>query len=194
MIKVAISQRIDEIPDRQEIRDAVDQKLNNFVLKCGYCPYPVPNTLGQHIDDWLRVLQPSVILLSGGNDIGSFPCRDFTEEKLIKYADKHRLPLLGICRGMQMLGTFFGARLKNVNGHVRSQHKLCGKISQTVNSYHNQGLLSSPKDFSILAHSEDGEIEAIEHNNLPWQGWMWHPERNQEFDDCDIKRFKELLL
>jgi putative glutamine amidotransferase len=41
--------------------------------------------------------------------------------------------------------------------------------------------------------SQDGEIEAIEHTTLPWQGWMWHPEREAEFAASDQIRFKSLL-
>ena len=62
-----------------------------------------------------------------------------------------------------------------------------------VNSYHNQALQSCPDSFNILAKSEDGIIEAITHKELPWEAWMWHPERSNVFSKNDLERFKNLL-
>ena len=78
---VAVSQRIDNYPDRNECRDALDQNLTSFVLESGFFPFPVPNKLtkgitGQFVQmknelySWLEVLKPSAFILSGGNDIG----------------------------------------------------------------------------------------------------------------------------
>jgi putative glutamine amidotransferase len=62
-----------------------------------------------------------------------------------------------------------------------------------ANSYHTQGLLSCPDGFTVLASSEDGEIEAIRHQTLLWEGWMWHPERSQDFAARDIERLRALF-
>ena len=43
------------------------------------------------------------IILSGGNNIGDVKERDITETYLLKYAETNEIPVLGICRGMQML-------------------------------------------------------------------------------------------
>ena len=42
--------------------------------------------------------------------------------------------------------------------------------------------MQTPKDFCARAHCEDASIDAIKHNDLPWEGWMWHPEREKSFD------------
>ncbi|MDZ3993773.1 gamma-glutamyl-gamma-aminobutyrate hydrolase family protein [Pseudomonas sp. Teo4] len=200
---VAISQRVDEIAKRGECRDALDQRLVNFLLVAGYLPVPVPNelylqTLGQGathdaLHDWLNALSPQAIVLSGGNDIGQYPARDTTEGRLLDHARSHRLPVLGLCRGMQMIAHCFGGQLKPVVGHVRTRHQLSGQIVAEVNSYHGFALADCPEAFEILARSEDGEIEAIRHLSLPWEGWMWHPEREHVFAPHDIHRLRMLF-
>jgi len=42
---VAVSQRVDDYPDRNERRDVLDQRLIEFLLAAGYLPIPVPNSL-----------------------------------------------------------------------------------------------------------------------------------------------------
>ena len=81
----------------------------------------------------------------------------------------------------------------SVKKHVRTNHPIFGKIERTVNSYHTVSLSACPQDYSVLAHSADGEIEAIRHHLLPWEGWMWHPERESEFHIKDIIRTRKLF-
>ena len=66
-------------------------------------------------------------------------------------------------------------------------------IVEEVNSYHNLVLTSCPSEYDVIARSIDGEIEAIRHQSLPWEGWMWHPEREKVFNADDIVRTKDVL-
>lgn len=193
---VAVSQRVDVLAERGETREALDQRLVDFLLTGGFLPVPVPNTLSATADalqTWLDRLAPQAIVLSGGNDLGEQPARDMTEARLLEHARANHLPVLGICRGMQMLGHWAGSRLKPVSGHVRTRHRLSGRIVAEVNSYHGLALADCPEDFDVLARSEDGEIEAIGHRSLPWEGWMWHPEREQVFAAHDLARLRALF-
>lgn len=195
MKAVAVSQRVDDHPQRCETRDALDQRLIQWLHAAGYMPYPVPNVLhdAKALGAWLDGLQPAGIVLSGGNDLGQAGHRDRTESALLDYAQQHRLPLLGICRGMQMMGVWTRTGLKPVGGHVASRHTVSGEIAGTVNSYHNYSLAACPAGFRVLAQSEDGEIEAVGHLTLPWEGWMWHPEREDAFSAQDLQRIRSLF-
>ena len=200
---VGVSQRVDTVDGRIEYRDALDQQLVKWVANAGFLPVPIPNTLvtptdTSVLDDWLQTQQPIALVLSGGNNIGDFPQRDCTEHYLLSWAESNEIPLLGICRGMQMMATWAGAELKPAKGHVRTQHQLLLSNSnsqwpRSVNSYHNWSLLNCPEKFEVAAKAEDGNIEAICHKTLPWEGWMWHPEREQPFDSADTMRVKRLF-
>lgn len=200
---VAVSQRVDHFPDRNEIRDALDQRLITFLLAAGFTPVPVPNGLykvlpngrfdHEALDAWLAAANPQGFVLSGGNDIGQCRERDLTEGWLLDHASQHQMPLLGICRGMQMMAHWAGVDLCSVRGHVRTRHRLSGEIAGEVNSYHSFALATCPVGFEVLARSEDGEIEAIRHPSLPWEGWMWHPEREENINARDVQRIKALF-
>jgi gamma-glutamyl-gamma-aminobutyrate hydrolase PuuD len=205
---VVVSQRVDVWPNRDERRDALDQRLMTFLLMTGLLPVPVPNGLFQpsaegaqpqdRLDAWITAINPQGIVLSGGNDVGEFPERDQTERGLLGYAQKRELPLLGICRGMQMLATWAGGRLVPVDGHVRTRHRLLpvvgsGPWPEEVNSFHNLTLGDCPACFTVTARTESGAIEAIRHKSLPWEGWMWHPERESRMSQIDTNRLKALF-
>lgn len=200
---VAVSQRVDVYVDRNERRDALDQRLGAFLLVAGFLPAPLPNcfylasskgaTIKGSFNAWLEAIHPQAFVLSGGNDIGSCGERDQTEGWVLDYAKESNLPVLGVCRGMQMLGVWAGASLKSVTGHVCARHQLDGEISGDVNSYHDLALTECPPGFEVLAKSGDCEIEAIRHRELPWEGWMWHPEREKIFRSGDVTRLRALF-
>jgi putative glutamine amidotransferase len=193
---VAISQRVDSHPERRETRDALDQRLVEWVLEAGYLPLPIPNPLGMHenaLAAWLNIVKPDALLLSGGNDIGESIARDSTEKSLLDFARANALPVLGICHGMQLMGAWAGVPLQPCANHVRTRHDLLGNFTENVNSYHNFALAQCPRDFHITAQTEDGTIEAIRHDTLPWEGWMWHPEREPEFVQRHLEHMRKLF-
>lgn len=190
---VGISQNINFKFEINEIRDEIDQRLISFVFECGYIPIQIPNSLGKSLENWVKETNINAILLSGGNDIGQYKIRDNTEVNLLNFAYKNKLPLLGICRGMQMIGHLFGVKLHEVKEHKKTRHEIYGKINKEVNSFHLYSLKECPKNFEVLAKSKDGEIEAIRHKLVPFEGWMWHPEREKKFCEYDVQRVKHLF-
>lgn len=154
---VAVSQRVDHFPERNERRDALDQRLITFLLVAGFVPVPVPNGLFRALPDgrsdpdaldaWLAAVKPQAFVLSGGNDIGQCSERDLTEGGLLDHASQHQRPLLGVCRGMQMMAHWSGVDLCSVQGHVRTRHRLTGEIAGEVNSYHDFALATCPLKF-----------------------------------------------
>ncbi len=207
-LKVAVSQRVDMWAERGERRDALDQRLMKFLLVVGLLPVPVPNSLAMQtskgvllldsLDAWLATVKPQAVVLSGGNEIGECPERDQTESRLLNYAQVQHLPVLGICRGMQMMAVQAGGSLVPLDGHVRTRHRLqtteaWGRWPNEVNSFHNIALVNCPPGYVLTAHSEDDAIEAIRHESLPWEGWMWHPERESDFSLVDVSRLQALV-
>ena len=203
MIFVVISQSVRVCEERRSRVDLVDQRLTHFIQYCGYLPVPIPNNLFSQIDDpnlrkirlaaWLEKISPSGIILSGGANIGCYPDRDLTENMLLDYAERKKMPVLGICRGMQVMASRANGRLHEISGHVKSRHSLKGKIKREVNSFHNFSVKSLPQNFEVLARSMDGEIEAIKHQDLPMEGWMWHPEREECYVMQDVQRLKKIF-
>lgn len=203
---IGITQRVYSISSYKEHRDSLDQRLIDWVADAGIVPVPIPNTLvdltsnlesKKNIENWIKSVKINALLLSGGNDIGDNKHRDLTEKCLLAWAETNKIPVLGICRGMQMIGVFSGVDLIEVNDHVKTRHtlkRLEGNFSNLVNSYHNLALEKCPDNFKILALSEDGCIEAIKHNNLPWVGIMWHPEREHPFHELDKELLNTLLI
>ena len=86
-----------------------------------------------------------------------------------------------------------GVDLCPVQGHVRTRHNLSGEIAEEVNSFHEFSLAKCPNGFEVFARSSDEEIEAIRHQTLPWEGWMWHPEREECFAARDLQRLRTLF-
>ena len=203
MSTVLITQNVKVCAERRQRFDSLDQRLINFVMHCGYMPVPIPNNLLAGVSEqylttnklevWLKKMSPSALVLSGGTDLGVYVDRDRTENIILDYAERERIPTLGICRGMQLMAIRGNTTLHKTSGHVRRQHALAGKINRRVNSFHNFSIKSCPQNFKILARSLDGEIEAIQHKNLPMEGWMWHPEREAQFSVQDVRRLRKLF-
>ena len=80
-----------------------------------------------------------------------------------------------------------------VRNHVRTRHQIYGELDMEVNSFHRYGIEACPPDFSVLAVDDGGSIEAIKHNVLPWEGWMWHPERETAFRKIELDRLRSLI-
>ncbi|MBF0179866.1 MAG: gamma-glutamyl-gamma-aminobutyrate hydrolase family protein [Magnetococcales bacterium] len=190
---VAVTQRVDGAPGRDERRDALDQRLPAFLAEAGWCAVPVPNLLGELLGAWLNRVRPAGVVLSGGNDIGACPERDATERRLLVWAGALSLPVVGICRGMQMLAVHAGGSLRKVTGHVATRHALQGEATGEVNSFHQFSLANAPPGYRVTARAPDGVIEAIRHERLPWVGCMWHPEREVPFVAADLTRMAEWL-
>ena len=190
---VLYSQRVDVVASYGERRDCADQMLPKFLRQCGVLPMPLPN-VPQLVDEIISAINPRGIFLSGGNDIGSAPERDQTEKLLLDWAIENNRPVFGICRGMQFIANYFGARLSTVDNHVRVRHAVNGLINRTdVNSFHNFGLLEVPDCFEVLGRADDHSVEAIRHKKFKIAAVGWHPERESPFNVDDISMIKNFF-
>ena len=189
------------------------------------------------LDSALLILENcSGLLISGGPDVNpalygqahdTARCgkldlrRDTLEFKLIEKAFQMGIPVLGICRGAQILNVYNGGSLyidiptdidtslahrcgdKDTCYHlIRVKpssvlHEICNIKSCLVNSNHHQAVKRLAEGFDILAVSEDGLTEAIgwlDPANRPFLlGVQWHPERMDTTNALSIPIAKEFI-
>lgn len=193
---VAVSQRVEEIKSYGEIRDALDEQWHRLFYRANAVLAPMPNA-PESIGTVLERLRPDAIVLSGGNSPvkygGTAPQRDQTDEILIQYSIRNSVPLMGVCRGMQSIALHFESSLKEVKGHIGTEHEVTGRIHRIVNSYHSYAIDRLGNGLNVIAATHQGDIEAIEHLEYPIFGIMWHPERVDGFDENDIRMIREKL-
>tara|TARA_B100002019_G_scaffold287406_1_gene299340 strand:- start:713 stop:1315 length:603 start_codon:yes stop_codon:yes gene_type:complete len=195
------TKRLDYVTDFKEYRESVDTRLTKFFLKLNIkLLFVSMQNSKKELNYILKYLKPKGIVISGGNDLNRFKKRDLLEKRLIEYGIKNKLPIIGICRGMQIIASSFGAKLKKLSNHVRTKHIVKEekkskkrKDKFIVNSFHKYGLCKTPPNFIALYKAEDNSIEAIKHNRLPILGIMWHPERFKIFRMKDIKIIKSII-
>lgn len=193
--RIALTQRVERVEAIGERRDSLSQEWAMLAESCGFLPLPLPNRPAV-VRLLLEALDIDGIILTGGNDLisygGDAPERDETERLLIQYAIEKEIPLLGVCRGMQMLLDCFGTPLEKVKGHIRVEHPLDN--GDRVNSFHGWGALACCPPLEAIARSEDGVLEAVRHREYPWiQGIMWHPERYAPPRARDIEFIREVF-
>lgn len=199
-----ITMRVIRDPASGERRDALARDWARFfsALGPGGMPWVMLPNVGEACPALAQNLGVNALVLSGGDDLGATPERDRTEQALLAWAAARNLPVIGICRGMQMLQHFFGGRLARLSAerHVRARHPIiwrgprASSETREVNSYHQWGLvpdLLPPELESLALCAADNSVEALRVRNLPWLGLMWHPEREAEAQPEDLELFRK---
>ena len=194
MIPVAVTQRV-EVTRYGERRDCLDQRWTDWMIHCGLLPVPVPNDAAAAAA-LCDLAQAKGLLLTGGNDLASLggdaPERDATERRLLTRFEASGLPVIGVCRGMQVIQARFGVPLYRIEGHVTAvaQVRLADGATRRVNSYHRFGTLETVPELEVLVRAADGTVKAIRHTSRPIFGMMWHPERLDPFPERDAEQFR----
>lgn len=211
------------------ITTSYDTAEKNYFLKCSYAEsivragglpllIPADEAVGREAE-YAQAL--SGILFAGGGDIHPkyfgeepqagfemgiiLPQRDSFEIRLYKEAKKRRMPMLGICRGIQLMAVAAGGsiyqdidtgtkRVQRIR-HMQKAPDWCETHSVSIlpdtrlaqiygverimtNSFHHQSVKNVPDGYRVSALSGDGIVEAIESLYLPFCiGVQWHPER-----------------
>lgn len=172
------------------------------------------------------------LLLSGGYDVDPllfgeepaenlgyvYPERDLHELELIRVIQQNNKPILGICRGIQVINIAFGgtlyqdlAQLQGGIKHMQNAPKnvpthtvrvTAGSILHTIfgdnvitNSFHHQAVKDVGSDFIISAKTKDGVVEGIEMVSERFVvAVQWHPEMMSESHVGMQRLFREFIV
>lgn len=197
-------------PADKSAKIAVNASYAEAVSKGGHIPVVITR-YGKDSDYDALVAKLDVLIMTGGEDFdpalygaGRSPKlgkvnapRDSFDFRLLDAARRRKLPVVGICRGCQLLNIAFGGTLwqdlpseftaKDVQ-HRNVHHKISidpesrlaktvGATNVLVNSYHHQAVKKLAPGFRITAKSPDGVVEAIECDTYPAIGVQFHPEK-----------------
>jgi gamma-glutamyl-gamma-aminobutyrate hydrolase PuuD len=207
--RFGITQRVEHVESYAERRDCLDQRWSLFVQRLGYLPLPLANIQPEMVPDYVDGLGIDALLLSGGNTIASLdpsaddaaPERDAFESALIREVLQRNIPIVAVCRGMQMINICMGGELSPIAGHASVRHKISSTdidytLPESVNSYHNWSITPTDlaTELSPMAVDSDGNIEAFRHVERRILGLMWHPEREQPFNELDLRLIESFLI
>lgn len=140
------------------------------------------------------------VVLTGGDDLGMDPGRDADEIALARAALAARLPVLGVCRGLQVLAVTLGGTLRGDLDHVHPEigHRVTTRpgsvvrelvgATATTSALHRQAVSDPGPHWRPTAWADDGVIEAIELGDpaVPALGVQWHPELTWNGEPHDV--------
>lgn len=203
---IAVACNMDAPADR--VIAGVNSQYTDAVLAAEGIPFLVPMAEEDVLDAYLDAADG--LFIPGGIDVcplfyGENPHEmlgrvnydlDAFQVALVKLARKRGMPILGVCRGIQIINVAFGGTLvqhierhkqKNLDGS-RPYHKVEAQdgsfiaevfgTSFGVNSFHHQAVKNVAEGFKATALAYDGIIEGIESVCGSWAvGVQWHPER-----------------
>lgn len=205
------------------------------IIQSGGVPVLIPVTDNKSVwSEYLNLCDG--IILAGGPDIDAAyfgkenmpyaheisPVRDSMEIFLAKEAIDHNKPMLGICRGCQVMNIAAGGSIfqdiyfesdnpKNLLKHSQEAprwfqiheisiseatclHRIFGKNTLKVNSFHHQAVSEVAPQFIINACSGDGIIESISYEGKKFVlGVQWHPENLWRRDRDHLKLFERFV-
>lgn len=194
MNTVLVTQRV-EVARTGERRDALDQAWAAWLGRLDCLAVPVPNRIETALGLFDQT-EPAGLLLTGGNDLaevgGNAPERDGVELALVERALEAGVPIIGVCRGFQLLVLRDGGELREIEGHVATHHRVRSERGERrVNSFHRFGISRLPNGWVATDHGEDGSVEGARRRTGRVRGLLWHPERVDPFAREDLERFAE---
>ena len=207
---------VDDPPVNGFARYAASHGYVHCVANAGGLPVPLPYSDAGLAADYVATLDG--LVLTGGLDVDPFfydqeprpevgkvdPARDRFELELISRAYAEGLPILAICKGVQILNVAFGGTLiqdvytsvpdvlrheqRNLRWDTHYHHvnvepgtrlaQLVGDERTRVNSDHHQAVGRIANRLVVSARADDGVVEGLEDPAHPWcVGVQWHPER-----------------
>ena len=215
---ILITQRLSYVSEYCEERESLDSQWYTLLRDAGDVRL-LPISYKQGVEEIFELLEVSGVIFSGGNDVYHKPGlpsdianvlsskRDSFERAIFREARKRKVPVLGVCRGLQLLASEYDAKLVAVSSHVGHPHPIVqhsiGKTQpsafiqhitsilfeddgstrgELVNSYHNfaPSLVSTiGARMQVIAVAADADIvEVFAQTEDQVVAIMWHPERS----------------
>jgi putative glutamine amidotransferase len=199
---IGLTMRITNAKSYDELRDTISQDWPRYIEylfpEANY--FFIPN-IEENAVSFCENKNINLLIITGGENIGVFKKRDKTELVLLEFMISKKLPVIGICRGMQLIHYYYGGDIIKGNNSFVKEHRatyhnvIIKEATVKVNSYHNckikETTLSS--NLSILATNvNDRSIEAFIGDKL--LGLMWHPERDIQFSKFTKQLIMKFLL
>ena len=153
----------------------------------------IPNKPYLSIKKFLKINKKiDLLILTGGSDVEGKKkdtvIRNKIEKNLIKISIEKKIPILGICRGAQLINIFFKGKINKTYGHMGSRHNVWFNNDEimkakvlNVNSFHNSSILKKnlAKKAKEIAFDSKKNVEMFYIKNNKIIGVMWHPEREK---------------
>ena len=206
--RIGITQRVMKHPRYNEMMDCLDINWAKFLISLDILPVPLSLVPASSADDLWKTLELDGLILSGGNTLVEYADatdepeslsaeRDAFEKALLEASLSTGKPILGVCRGLQVINTYYNGQLTRVKGHAGTKHRLIAEDWATafqfpseVNSFHDCAVPRKKlgKELIPLAHDAEDNIEAFYHPKDKVLGIMWHPERESPplQRDCEL--------
>ena len=134
--------------------------------------------------------EPDLVILTGSSALLSKPRTRELFQPEMDLVRKAKFPILGICYGHQIIGSAFGAPMRDLGQMLRRfeevsivrKHPLFDGLPSdiVVAESHRQELTKVPDEFQHLAQSKTSKVEAMVHRSRPIYGVQFHPERSND--------------
>jgi GMP synthase-like glutamine amidotransferase len=147
--------------------------------------YTEPDLYGRAVESG-----PDLVILTGSSALLSKPRTRELFQSEMDLVRRAKFPILGICYGHQIIGTAFGAQMRDLGQMFRGyervslvkKHPLFNGLPSdlVVAESHRQELTQVPDEFQHLAQSTTTKVEAIAHRSKPIYSVQFHPERSSD--------------
>ncbi|MBR3222920.1 MAG: gamma-glutamyl-gamma-aminobutyrate hydrolase family protein [Kiritimatiellae bacterium] len=214
---------------------AAEKTFVDNVIETGNVPFVIPRTTDTNAVDALLARADILIFQGSAFSSGRKPPQGKTVEDVRRWeidriafeklvmsrAAPRRIPVVGICRGINVINTFFGGAYTNEDYSVTNRvichmqnkvskkpgwqphheitidrnsrlYSVLGEERVMVNSFHRTGPGVVAPGFRVVARAPDGVIEAIEGDAYPAFAFQFHPETMARHDRRFLNLFRHL--